>query len=304
MESISTSIALPEPYHLGRTLRLLSMGHTDRSLKLSDGRVQICFATPSGDVAFQGIVEESILQVELFGDGGQWMVERLPDFFGLNDDPSRFCPAGPAKKLVDQMSGAHLPTLPVIFHRLLQIVLQQLVSWKDATLAWRDIVDTYGTPAPGPWDLRIGPTSDCLRTLGYYDLVDCGVLPRQARTILRLAREESRIERLAQDKDKGRLVRFLHSLPGIGEWTVQYLLGTALGDADAVLTGDYGLPHSVAYLLEGKPRSNDEEMVALLEPFRGNRFRLVHLIQQGAVHAPRYGARRPTNRRVFGIGRR
>lgn len=300
----TTYLKLPKPYHLGRTLRLLSMGHADRGLIIEDRQARMCFATPSGSVSLQAtVIEPDTLTIELRGDGSEWMIPHLPALLGLLDDPFSFQPTGPAKRLVDQLPGAHLPRLPVIFHRLIQIVLQQLVSWKDATESWRDMVQTFGTPAPGPWKMKIGPTAEQLKKLAYYDLVDCGVLPRQARTVLRLAREEPRIERLARTDQEG-LVRFLHSVPGVGEWTVQYLLGTALGDADALLTGDYGLPHAVSWLLQRKPRSDDAEMVELLEPFRGHRFRLVHLIQQGAVKPPRYGPRRPTNRRVFGIGKR
>ena len=47
----------------------------------------------------------------------------------------------------------------------------------------------------------------------------------------------------------------------------------ALGDSDAVPVGDYHLPHAIGYALEGTPRSSDERMLELLDPYRGQRTR-------------------------------
>jgi 3-methyladenine DNA glycosylase/8-oxoguanine DNA glycosylase len=67
----------------------------------------------------------------------------------------------------------------------------------------------------------------------------------------------------------------------------------ALGDPDAVSVGDYHLPHLVAWALAGKPRGDDALMLELLEPFRGNRGRVLRLLELGGHHAPRFGPRRP-----------
>ena len=64
-----------------------------------------------------------------------------------------------------------------------------------------------------------------------------------------------------------------------------------LGDADAVPVGDYNLPHSVGYALEGTPRSTDERMLELLDPYRGHRARVIRLIGVAGISAPRFGPR-------------
>ena len=74
-----------------------------------------------------------------------------------------------------------------------------------------------------------------------------------------------------------------------------------MGCADAVILGDYGLPHAVAWLLEGKERSSDEEMLRLLEPYAGDRFRVINIVWQNGDMPPRRGPRRKSTRKQFGL---
>jgi len=87
--------------------------------------------------------------------------------------------------------------------------------------------------------------------------------------------------------------RRLTALPGIGPWTAAEVALVALGDPDAVSLGDYHLPHQVAFALAGETRANDERMLELLEPYRGNRARVIRLIVNGAPSPPRFGPRMP-----------
>ena len=64
------------------------------------------------------------------------------------------------------------------------------------------------------------------------------------------------------------------------------------GDADAVSVGDYHLKNVVAWHLAGRPRGTDEEMVALLEPFRPHRGRVIRLLET-LGGAPAFGPRQP-----------
>jgi 3-methyladenine DNA glycosylase/8-oxoguanine DNA glycosylase len=89
--------------------------------------------------------------------------------------------------------------------------------------------------------------------------------------------------------------RRLCAIPGIGQWTAAEVAGVAFGDPDAVSLGDYGLPHLVSYALAGEPRGTDERMLELLEPYRGNRGRVLRLLSAGGIDAPRRGPRLPLN---------
>lgn len=232
------------------------------------------------------------VDVHTEGPGTNWLQTHIFHLLGLHDDPSQFQPTGPVRRLAQNNTGTHLSRKPVLFHRLIQIVLHQLVTWEEATQAWQTMVHRYGEPAPGDFGLLVGPTPETLRTLAYFDLVDCGVLPRQARLILNLAQEHRRID-LAWQKGDERLLAFLSQIPGIGDWTLQSLRGSVLGHADAVITGDYGLPHAVCWFFRRQERGSDEEMIELLEPYRGHRYRIQQLIMQAGITAPRRGPKMP-----------
>jgi 3-methyladenine DNA glycosylase/8-oxoguanine DNA glycosylase len=87
--------------------------------------------------------------------------------------------------------------------------------------------------------------------------------------------------------------RRLQAFRGVGPWTAAHVAVVALGDPDAVPIGDYNLPHSVGFALEGTPRSTDERMLELLEPYRGHRARVIRLIGVAGITAPRFGPRLP-----------
>ena len=83
----------------------------------------------------------------------------------------------------------------------------------------------------------------------------------------------------------------LRSLPGVGAWTAAEVALRALGDADAVSVGDFHIPNTVAWALAGEPRASDARMLELLEPYRGQRGRVIRLLEAAGVAAPRYGPR-------------
>ena len=70
------------------------------------------------------------------------------------------------------------------------------------------------------------------------------------------------------------------------------VLGPACADDDAVAIGDYHLPSIVSWNLAGEPRGTDDRMLALLEPFRGQRGRVVRLLVHAGRTPPAFGPRR------------
>jgi 3-methyladenine DNA glycosylase/8-oxoguanine DNA glycosylase len=61
------------------------------------------------------------------------------------------------------------------------------------------------------------------------------------------------------------------------------------GDPDAVPLGDYHIPNLVAYALAGEPRATDQRMLELLEPYIGQRGRVIRVLMAGGRGAPRFG---------------
>jgi 3-methyladenine DNA glycosylase/8-oxoguanine DNA glycosylase len=85
----------------------------------------------------------------------------------------------------------------------------------------------------------------------------------------------------------------LQAIPGVGPWTAAETIRSACGDPDAVSVGDYHVPSLVSWVLAGEPRGSDARMLELLEPYRGQRARLVRLLELSGWRPPRWGPRMP-----------
>jgi 3-methyladenine DNA glycosylase/8-oxoguanine DNA glycosylase len=122
---------------------------------------------------------------------------------------------------------------------------------------------------------------------------------RRAETVRAACAEARRLEActlLPLEQAKARL----GALRGVGPWTVAEVARLTLGDADAVSVGDYHLPNVVCWALAGQPRGSDAQMLELLEPYRGQRGRVVRLIEAGGIGPPRRGPRM-ASRSIAGI---
>ena len=134
------------------------------------------------------------------------------------------------------------------------------------------------------------------RASAHLDFEGLGLNGRAVDTIRALAeRFDGRTGELVPGGDRVSIGDELLSIKGIGPWTVDNVLGS-LADPDAVIVGDYSLPHAVAWLFEGIERSDDARMLELLEPFRGHRFRVIRLLWLANVRTPRRGPRLPFRR--------
>ncbi|MBJ7451653.1 MAG: DNA-3-methyladenine glycosylase 2 family protein, partial [Blastococcus sp.] len=100
-------------------------------------------------------------------------------------------------------------------------------------------------------------------------------------------------------RDSADLQRRLTTVPGIGRWTAAEVVQRVFGCPDTVSYGDYHLKNQVGFALTGAARTDDDAMMALLEPWTGQRQRVVRLLLvSGTARAPRFGPRNaPTDHR-------
>jgi 3-methyladenine DNA glycosylase/8-oxoguanine DNA glycosylase len=281
----------PPGYNLRRTMVGHRMGSFDPTLRAEDGRVRLATRTPDGLASFEIEQQSSVIEARGWGQGAPWLAQRLEGLLGFEDEPHLFQPPdGVVKSLWQQFSGMHLPRLPQVIERIVQIILLQRVPWRDGCAAWKRLVSQLGDKAPGPVDLMVPPSPRELASTPYYEMVGCGVPPRQARTIQQAAFHARRIETSAKQGVES-LSETLSAISGIGPWTIGYARGSLLADPDAILPGDYNLPHSVAWVLAREARASEERMLELLETYRGHRFRVIRLVWMGGAHAPRRGPR-------------
>lgn len=178
-------------------------------------------------------------------------------------------------------------------------VCEQKVTGAEAQLAYRRLVLRYGDPAPGPGGLRLPLAPERLAALPYHALHPVGLEQRRADTLRRVASRAAWLERAGQLPAADALAR-LQAIPGIGPWTAAETARVAFGDPDAVSVGDYHLRSLVSWALAGEPRGDDARMLELLEPYRGQRARVVRLLELSGIRAPRYGPRM-TSRSIASI---
>lgn len=143
--------------------------------------------------------------------------------------------------------GVRVPGSFDAFEMAVRAILGQQVTVKAArTLAAR-VAERFGETAATPFAelARVFPTPAAICGLGgsiESHLGPLGVIGSRARTIAALAAAMHRDEDiLSPGADPERQMRLLMSLPGIGEWTAQYLAMRALGWADAFPHTDYGV---------------------------------------------------------------
>jgi AraC family transcriptional regulator of adaptative response / DNA-3-methyladenine glycosylase II len=153
-------------------------------------------------------------------------------------------------------------------------VLGQQVSVRGATTLAGRIAARWGTALAGPGLAgRLFPTAPQLASAA---LEDAGVLPSRSRTI-RLLAERVADGRIALERpaDVPSVVAALLEVPGIGDWTAQYVAMRALGYHDAFPSGDLVLRRAAGLSAPALARRS--------EAWRPWRAYAVMLLWQGAT---------------------
>jgi 3-methyladenine DNA glycosylase/8-oxoguanine DNA glycosylase len=172
-----------------------------------------------------------------------------------------------------------------IVETLFPTILEQKITSQEARKSFRGLTRRFGEPAPGPGDLRLQPSPERLAALPYWAFHPFGIARTRAETIRRVCARAARIEE-ASNLSPADAARRLRSLPGVGPWTVAHVAWAALGDADAVVVGDFHLPHALTWALAGEERGTDERMLELLADFPGHRGRVMRLVASAGLRPP------------------
>ncbi len=140
------------------------------------------------------------------------------------------------------------------FELAVRTIVGQQVTVVGATRLFGRIVTRFGRPLPEPRDA--GPTHlfPGPETLADADIAAVGIPRARANTIRGLAQavaDGEPVLELAADLDTA--VSRLRTLPGIGDWTAQYIAMRALREPDAFPAGDLGLRKAVRRREEGLP---------------------------------------------------
>jgi len=287
---LETRLPRPEPYALVRTLAPLRHGHGDPTIRLGRERACRAMRTPDGPATIEAVDTGRELVVRAWGPGAGWAIERAPDLLGLNDDPGALLALRPPHRLVVELArrsaGVRIARSNRVIEALVPAVLEQKITGEEARRIYRALIRAHGEPAPGPFGLRLQPTAAQLAALPYHAYHPLGLERRRAETLKRIGASADRLE-AAVSLPIADAHRRLGAVVGVGPWTVNEVARDALGDPDAVSVGDYHLPSLVAYALAGERKATDERMLELLEPWRGQRWRVLRLLFAEGISAPR-----------------
>ncbi|GAB88960.1 DNA-3-methyladenine glycosylase family protein [Gordonia rhizosphera] len=247
-----------------------------------DGSVWRAVQTPDGPGTVTIVYDGTTVSSRAWGAGAAWLLEQMPDFLGASDDPEALTPRDPVvDRLVRQSAGLRIGRTDRVWEALVPAILEQKVVGAEAWRAWRYLLRRFGERAPGPVPdtMRVPPPQREWARIPSWEWHRSGIEPVRMRTIRGATSME--VER---HPDRMRLLR------GVGRWTEAEARARALGDADAVSVGDYHIPAMVGMTLVGEP-VDDGRMLELLEPYAGQRQRVVRMIELHGVRRERRGHR-------------
>jgi 3-methyladenine DNA glycosylase/8-oxoguanine DNA glycosylase len=293
MSSLTRRYEPAHPFNLDHTMWPLTHGNGDPTCIRDATGWWIASRTPGGPVTLRLVQRRGVIEAEAWGPGAEWRLDSLPAMLGDDDNPEGLDPAHDVvHDLQRRLRGLRFTRTGLVVETLVPTIVEQLVNGKEARRSFRGLVRRWGEPAPGPPGLMLAPAPEVLAGLPYYELHTLGIERRRADLLRAVGLHARRLEEAVM-MPPAEADRRLRALPGIGAWTSAAVRQVALGDPDAVKLADYHLPHAVSWALAGEPRCDDRRMLELLEPYAGQRARVVRLLETAGLYAPRYGPRQP-----------
>ena len=225
-----------------------------------------------------------------YGPGGDWLVRHHHELCGQSDLAELSGPEHPViSRALRRVSLPRFGRTLTPFHDILPVILGQRITAREAHRQWRALCRVLGTAAPGPLTtLRLPPTPEAVLSRPSWWYHPLGIERSRAEALRTVAKHAPRLIRLDADHPAdGR--RWLELLPGIGPWTSAHVAQISWGDSDAVIVGDFWLPHLVVRAFTGRARGSDAEMLELLQPWAGQRARVVRLLAAAGHRVERRG---------------
>jgi AraC family transcriptional regulator of adaptative response / DNA-3-methyladenine glycosylase II len=282
VEGYRLRLAYRPPYDWDAMLAFLAARATPGVEIVVDGsyRRTIRVGTAAGIIDVSSLVPEAALLLDVRVPDPHTLlsiVERVRRVFDLGADPTVITEHLGADRLIrpliERHPGLRAPGAWDGFELAVRAVLGQQVSVRAATTMAGRLASRWGTPVPGSIG-RLFPTAAQLMAA---PLERAGVVPSRAETIRTLARRvvDGSLT-LAPSGDPRPTLAALRSVPGIGNWTAEYIAMRALGEPDAFPSGDLVLRRAAGGL---STRALDRRS----EVWRPWRAYAVMLLWQGAV---------------------
>lgn len=286
-------------HSVSRTLRAYRVGRFDPTTRLDGNSFVRAMRTPVGPATlwcrWPSSVSTDGLTAEAFGPGAQWALDQVDELVGNRDSHVTFEAAHPVvERSLHERRDVRIGASRDLWHALIPIVLAQRITAGEATRQWHRLCRLLAERPPGPAmlteRLSLPPAPASIAALPMWTFHRLDIEVKRARTLVEIARHADALWDWAQQPPLAAAER-LAGLSGVGVWTIGCALGPALGDPDAVVVGDFHLPHAVAWALAGEARATDVRMLELLDDYRGQRGRVQSAVVATMGSAPKFGPR-------------
>ncbi len=142
------------------------------------------------------------------------------------------------------LGGLRVPGCLNGFELAVRAILGQQVTVAAGRTFTQRVVDAFGSPIETPFSLltRLFPTPEALAQASGEDLGRLGIVKQRQAAIVALARAVADKQlHLHPSADIDATMAALRALPGVGDWTAQYIAMRALRWPDAFVAGDVAL---------------------------------------------------------------
>ena len=167
---------------------------------------------------------------------------RVKRLFDLAADPAEI--AARVGSLADAHPGLRVPGAFDGFEVAVRAILGQQVSVRGATVIAGRFTKAFGEPSATPWPEldRLTPTPARIAQLSVPDVASIGIIRARAQATIALAEAVAgKSIVLAPGADVQKTTQALRALPGVGEWTAEYIAMRCLSWPDAFPHTDLGL---------------------------------------------------------------
>ena len=286
------STAVGEGRTISSCLSAYRFGVGDPTTRLAAGEFWRASFTPDGPGTLRIRWLDQQIDAEAWGAGRGWMLSRVEALTGALDPGFNFVDAHPAVLRAQRNHpNIRFGASQMFFHELLPTILGQRITAGEALRQWRMLCLRLGEPAPGPAPgLMLPPSPRSLLGKPAWWFHPLGIEAKRAQALRTVAKHADKLWQwaaLSTDQAAAKLAL----LPGVGPWTIGSVMATAMADPDAVAVGDFHLKNLVSYNLAGEARGTDDRMLQLLAPYRGQRGRVVRLLQLDGQAPPAFGPR-------------
>ena len=198
-----------------------------------------------GWIAVSPVPDRNTLRVELSASLAPVLVPvltRIRRLFDLNAEPVLI--ASRLGAIAEARPGLRVPGAFSGFEMAVRAILGQQITVKAASTLASRFANAFGEPiiTPYPQLVRLTPTAERVAQSNVDEIAALGIYGSRSNAILTLARAvadgDITLEPGANVEEQ--MIR-LKQLPGIGEWTAQYVAMRALGWPDAFPHTDYGI---------------------------------------------------------------